>query len=628
MHANTQERECVLFNKSIKWTSQVVANMYAELVGPPYSLEGREGMRKGQFQQLMHQIKVPMPRTGPFSSTMNDRLFHMFDKRKSARVSLEDLLHGLHVLSGDSKKDKLALAFKAFDMGNRGVVTLGDMAAAIKDITNILYVGQKIPTPERVKVFATGVMAQYNDDKEEEAAYVLSAEQFVASAMDSAQIANLFSLGSISADDAKSAAADAEDHEGNAAEEPAPAPSKRAAPTEAAKPKPTAPAGNAAAADVGMRGMGRAAPAAGRGMPPPAGRGGMAGRGAQLQQPPHGPRAAGGPHHDSEAAVPHARAADAGEVRMRRRSSGEKDSREKRKSGSSEGGKPTGPAAAPAAASISPRGPKPSQAPPTTSEKAPARKESAGRTEPGEGTETMEEMNARLVAHIRALQSELRKYMDFDKDNKQEVEQLNSQVQELTAENTQLKAQLKRTSQGSKQLVKEKEKEKVLDQKARALTKKVGEMENEIAKQRDMEKEFAGVLQFLVGPPIEQKVATTLQDVRVLKCSSMVKRGGLIKSWKRRMFILRENMQLIYYAADERPQPRGVLDLRTVVVVRVPKDAPPNVLEIITNSRQWFIACDSEDEAQEWCKLLNHMVETNKLRPAVGADRFLPNIFS
>jgi hypothetical protein len=39
---------------------------------------------------------------------MNDRLFHMFDKRKSARVSLEDLLHGLHVLSGDSKKDKLA----------------------------------------------------------------------------------------------------------------------------------------------------------------------------------------------------------------------------------------------------------------------------------------------------------------------------------------------------------------------------------------------------------------------------------------------------------------------------------------------------------------------------------------
>jgi hypothetical protein len=45
-------------------------------------------------------------------------------------------------------------------------------------------------------------------------------------------------------------------------------------------------------------------------------------------------------------------------------------------------------------------------------------------------------------------------------DNKQELEQLNSQVQELTAENTQLKAQLKRTSQESKQLVKEKEKEK------------------------------------------------------------------------------------------------------------------------------------------------------------------------
>jgi hypothetical protein len=49
---------------------------------------------------------------------MNDRLFHMFDKRKSARVSLEDLLHGLHVLSGDSKKDKLARM--ALDMTLRG----------------------------------------------------------------------------------------------------------------------------------------------------------------------------------------------------------------------------------------------------------------------------------------------------------------------------------------------------------------------------------------------------------------------------------------------------------------------------------------------------------------------------
>ncbi len=34
-------------------------------------------------------------------------------------------------------------------------------------------------------------------------------------------------------------------------------------------------------------------------------------------------------------------------------------------------------------------------------------------------------------------------------------------------------------------------------------------------------------------------------------------RGDLIKSWKRRLFILRENMQLIYYAVNERPEPRG-----------------------------------------------------------------------
>ena len=78
------------------------------------------------------------------------------------------------------------MAFKAFDIGNRGLVTLNEMANAIKDITSTrrvtplgirdpsppltrflsvsiirsdwLYVGQKIPTPERVKVFATGGM--------------------------------------------------------------------------------------------------------------------------------------------------------------------------------------------------------------------------------------------------------------------------------------------------------------------------------------------------------------------------------------------------------------------------------------------------------------------------------------
>jgi hypothetical protein len=38
-----------------------------------------------------------------------------------------------------------AVAFKAFDMGNRGVVTLGDMAAAIKDITSTVSTRLDLP---------------------------------------------------------------------------------------------------------------------------------------------------------------------------------------------------------------------------------------------------------------------------------------------------------------------------------------------------------------------------------------------------------------------------------------------------------------------------------------------------
>lgn len=42
----------------------------------------------------------------------------------------------------------------------------------------------------------------------------------------------------------------------------------------------------------------------------------------------------------------------------------------------------------------------------------------------------------------------------------------------------------------------------------------------------------------------------------------------------------------------------GILDLRTVVTARVPKEAPGNVIEIVTTSRQWYLACDTEQEAQ------------------------------
>jgi hypothetical protein len=390
-------------------------------------------------------------------------------------------------------------------MNNRGQIRLAEMAKAIRDITNVLYTSQKVPPPERIKTFAVSVMAEYNQEQEEDA-YVLNVEQFVRSGLGSSQIANLFSLGAIPATEEDKSASSA-DEESN----PSATSKKKAAPEPA--------------------------------------------------------QARAGASVPSEAQVPSSRGPKlAGEEVTKKRSN-------------------------------------------SASEHALVEKRAGTAADVEEEKETLEQMNARLVVHVRALQSELRKYMDFDKENKQELEQLKSQLKELTTENTHLKKKLHRASHESK-LRKEKE--------------KANEIENEMARQKDMEKEFVSVLQFLVGPPVEKKIATTLQDVRVIKCGQMIKRGNLIKSWNRRMFILRQNMQLIYYSVDDHPQPRGILDLRTVVVAQIAKEIAPTVLEINTNTRNWFLACDTEEEAQEWCRLINHLVETNKLRPAVGAEHYMP----
>lgn len=72
------------------------------------------------------------------------------------------------------------------------------------------------------------------------------------------------------------------------------------------------------------------------------------------------------------------------------------------------------------------------------------------------------------------------------------------------------------------------------------LARKVGALESELAKQKNIEgyriplpsetacdqisSEFAGLLQFLVGPPVERGLASTLGELRVIKCGYMLKR--------------------------------------------------------------------------------------------------------
>lgn len=55
------------------------------------------------------------------------------------------------------------------------------------------------------------------------------------------------------------------------------------------------------------------------------------------------------------------------------------------------------------------------------------------------------------------------------------------------------------------------------------------------------------------------------------KVGYMVKQGDLVKSWKRRLFLLRENMQLIYYAVADRPDPKGTRYLPLILISSLPQ---------------------------------------------------------
>ncbi len=65
--------------------------------------------------------------------------------------------------------------------------------------------------------------------------------------------------------------------------------------------------------------------------------------------------------------------------------------------------------------------------------------------------ETLEEMNARLVAHVRALQRELRKYMQFDVQNKQEIEKLKNHSMTLQEQNRKIAKKLEKITRQEKQ---------------------------------------------------------------------------------------------------------------------------------------------------------------------------------
>eukprot|EP01122_Echinamoeba_exundans_P010368 TRINITY_DN3871_c0_g1_i1.p1 TRINITY_DN3871_c0_g1~~TRINITY_DN3871_c0_g1_i1.p1 ORF type:complete len:622 (+),score=140.15 TRINITY_DN3871_c0_g1_i1:65-1930(+) len=103
----------------------------------------------------------------------------------------------------------------------------------------------------------------------------------------------------------------------------------------------------------------------------------------------------------------------------------------------------------------------------------------------------------------------------------------------------------------------------------------------------------------------------------MIKEGWLTKCGGGHKSWKRRWFILQEN--LLYYFADKKDmESKGTILLSKVMKVQVASAAAAQkrkfVFEVITSERSYPIQADSEAEMKEWMDAINTINTLHSLR--------------
>ena len=103
----------------------------------------------------------------------------------------------------------------------------------------------------------------------------------------------------------------------------------------------------------------------------------------------------------------------------------------------------------------------------------------------------------------------------------------------------------------------------------------------------------------------------------VVKVSFMLKKGDRIKNWKRRLFMLKNDGEVVYYGTTDSPKPRGTINLRELTEL---KQSPgtaelPDSLDIITPGRIWNLHFDNPDLEKAWQKIIKDFM--NKRRSSI-----------
>ncbi|XP_075697219.1 pleckstrin homology domain-containing family A member 1 isoform X3 [Rhinoderma darwinii] len=99
-----------------------------------------------------------------------------------------------------------------------------------------------------------------------------------------------------------------------------------------------------------------------------------------------------------------------------------------------------------------------------------------------------------------------------------------------------------------------------------------------------------------------------LSDGGIIKAGYCVKQGAVMKTWKRRFFILDENT-IGYFKSEMDRDPLRMIQLREVQKVQECKQSDimmrDNLFEIVTTSRTFYVQADSPEEMHSWIRAIS-----------------------
>eukprot|EP00742_Colponemidia_sp_Colp-10_P000606 GILJ01000662.1.p1 GENE.GILJ01000662.1~~GILJ01000662.1.p1 ORF type:complete len:128 (-),score=12.14 GILJ01000662.1:137-520(-) len=89
----------------------------------------------------------------------------------------------------------------------------------------------------------------------------------------------------------------------------------------------------------------------------------------------------------------------------------------------------------------------------------------------------------------------------------------------------------------------------------------------------------------------------------------LTKQGGFVKNWKRRYFVLRDNV-ITYFKTPTSTSPQGIIPLDQCLAVKSADDVINKCCSFIVSipGRTYYILAESDEERDEWIRAVGRSI--------------------